>query len=105
MSSQSTASADRDSRTQERLSSALGQLHFDTPQLENPSCDHSATRTFTANAGAPVLDFSMAKPERKKLELLDLPLDVLKEIVKEVRKAFGSRSSINQPTRKLDHKN
>ncbi|KAJ5369878.1 uncharacterized protein N7496_005970 [Penicillium cataractarum] len=84
VSSQSTASADRESRTQERLSSALGRLHFDTPQLDNPSCDHSATRTFTPDAGAPVLDSSMAKPERKKLELLDLPLDVLKDIVKEV---------------------
>ncbi|CEJ61816.1 hypothetical protein PMG11_10333 [Penicillium brasilianum] len=84
VSSQSTVSADPESRTQKLLSSALGKLNLDTPQLSNQSCDHRATRTFTPDTNASVLHFSMAKSERKKLELLDLPLDVLKEIVKEV---------------------
>jgi hypothetical protein len=107
VSSQSTASADPESRTQKLLSSALGKLNLDTPQLSNQSCDHRATRTFTPDTSTSVLDASMAKSERKKLELLDLPLDVLKDIVKEVRKAFLSHPSPSfidkQNAQRLEH--
>jgi hypothetical protein len=76
VSSQSTASADPETRNQKHLSSALGNLHLDTLQHSSQSSNRNVTRTSTPGAGAPVM--------KKKLELLDLPLDVLKEIVKEV---------------------
>lgn len=84
VSSQSTASADPETRNQKYLSSALGNLHLATPLPSSQTSNHNVTRTSTPGARASILDTSKMKPEKKKLELLDLPLDMLREIVKEV---------------------
>ncbi|KAJ5662694.1 hypothetical protein N7462_011620 [Penicillium macrosclerotiorum] len=70
VSSQSTASMEPDVSSKKNLAVALGKLHLDPPSSQ--SCENSqqsAARTFS---------------ERKPLRLLELPLDVLKDIVKEV---------------------
>lgn len=97
VSSQSTASAEPDALTQKHLTPALCKLHLDTPQHQHPaqSSDQSAPRTSTPGTGASILATSKSKPERKKMELLDLPLDVLKLIVKEVSNEFSSTPSLS----------
>lgn len=84
VSSQSTASADPETRNQKNLSSALGDLHLDNTQHSSHSSNQNRTRTSTPGASASIMGTSKTTPKRKKMELLDLPLDVLKEIVKEV---------------------
>jgi hypothetical protein len=92
VSSQNTPSAEPEARTAKNLSSALGKLQLDTPPNSNQA-HHGATRTCTPGTDASIFETSMSKPEKKKMELLDLPLDVLKEIVKEVREGFWSSPS------------
>lgn len=83
VSSQSTASADPNTLTQKHLTPAFSKLHLDTPQLQHSSQD-IASRTSAPVTCASTLDIPVSKSEKLKMELLDLPLDVLKLIVKEV---------------------
>ncbi len=92
VSSQSTASADPNSLTQKHLGPAFTKLHLDTPQLQHSSQDN-ASRTSASAACASILDGPISKSEKLKMELLDLPLDVLKLIVKEVCQTSSSTLS------------
>jgi hypothetical protein len=84
VSSQSTASADPETRNQKILSSALGNLHLETSQHSSQTSIQNLNRTSTPGASASIMGTSKMAPEKTKMELLDLPLDMLKEIVKEV---------------------
>lgn len=93
VSSQSTASADPDTLTQKHLTPAFDKLHLDTPHLQHSNQDN-ASRSSALDTSASILDTSMSKPEKMKMELLDLPLDVLKLIVKEVCQTSSSTLSL-----------
>lgn len=92
VSSQSTASADPNTLTQKHLTPAFSKLHLDAPQLQHSSQDNPS-RTSASVTCASVLDTSMSMSEKLKMELLDLPLDVLKLIVKEVCQTSSSTLS------------
>ncbi|KAJ5160784.1 uncharacterized protein N7482_007788 [Penicillium canariense] len=84
VSSQSTISLEPDARAKHRLPAALDKLHLDTAQDSSESSGQSTTRASTPGTGPSVLDTSKSNSDKKRMELLDLPLDMLKEIVKEV---------------------
>lgn len=80
VSSQSTASAEPDPPATNHLSTALSKLHV-AEMGSSQSSDPSATYTSTSGTGYAT---SSSTQKRKPMNLLDLPLDVLKEIIKEV---------------------
>lgn len=84
VSSQSTASAEPDSLADHHLPAALSKLHV-AEMGSVQSSDPSATSPSRTSTGASTYATPIFKGERKKMNLLDLPLDVLKEIIKEVR--------------------
>lgn len=84
VSSQSTASAEPDSLASQHLPAALSKLHV-AEMGSTQSSDPRATSTSTTSTGVSTYATPIPKEERKKMNLLDLPLDVLKEIIKEVR--------------------
>ncbi|KAJ5815390.1 hypothetical protein N7474_007167 [Penicillium riverlandense] len=78
VSSQSTASVEPDALAKKHLSTALGRL-----QLTQSTSDlYNGTRIFTP--GTTETDSGQTSHVRKPLHLLELPLDVLKDIIKEV---------------------
>lgn len=83
VSSQSTASAEPDAFSQRRLSTALGKLHLQQVASSHGS-GQSATRTSTPGTGVSIQTTANTESSRKTMQLLDLPLDVLKDIIKEV---------------------
>lgn len=83
VSSQSTASVDPDTLAQRNLETALDKLHLQQA-ASSQSSDHGATRTSTPGTGASVQTMGTMGSEKNQLQLLDLPLDVLKCIIKEV---------------------
>lgn len=84
-SSQSTVSVNPDTLGQRQLANALDKLRLEqaTP---NQNYDHSATRTSTPGTGASVQSTGSTGSRQKPLQLLELPLDILKCIIKEVRR-------------------
>lgn len=80
VSSQSTTSVEPETLAKQHLSTALGRLHLD--QVD--SSHSSATRTSTPRSETSTAMTSNTTPQKEPLQLLDLPLDVLKEIIKEV---------------------
>lgn len=88
VSSQSTASINFDVLDQGHLTNALDKLHLQQA-ASGRSSDHSVTRTSTPGTAGSVRSAGTAGPRQKPLQLLDLPLDVLRCIIKEV---LGLRS-------------
>ncbi|KAJ5585489.1 uncharacterized protein N7459_005289 [Penicillium hispanicum] len=85
VSSQSTASVEHDALSKLHLASALGNLHLDkADSSQNSEQCTTRTQASTPGTGGSIYTASNEKSERKPLQLLDLPLDILKEIVKEV---------------------
>lgn len=86
VSSPSTASRELEGVAKQNLTLALGKLRLEQESL-NKSSEQDATpttpRTEGPNHTPPELE--MAKTP---LKLLDLPLDILKEIIKEVTQVF-----------------
>lgn len=86
VSSPSTASRELEGPAKQNLTLALGKLHLEQEDL-NQSSGQDSTPTTPHMEGLiqtpPELE--MAK---KPLQLLDLPLDILKEIIKEVTLVF-----------------
>src|SRR4051812_22870567 len=91
VSSQSTASAEPDGLAKHHLSTALGKMHLQQAASSRRSDKHNPTRTSTPGTGASMEVISDAEMSRKPMQLLELPLDVLKDIIKEVN-SFLSRS-------------
>lgn len=73
VSSQSTASGDIDQSAKQHLSTALEKMQ-----------QHNVTWTFPPETRASSDTPPASKMAKKPLELLDLPLDILKDIIKEV---------------------
>lgn len=82
VSSQSTASVEPDALAKKHLSTALGRL-----QLTQSTSDLSnGTRVFTPGTNG--TDSGQTSDVRQPLHLLELPLDVLKDIIKEVTRVL-----------------
>lgn len=82
VSSQSTTSVDPEALVKRHLS-LFPRLNLEANSSE--SSDQSATRTSTPGTAASVYTASSFKPTAKSpMQLLELPLDVLKDIIKEV---------------------
>lgn len=85
VSSHSTASLDQDDHLEtNQLSNALSKVHMDQKSSNNSSEDSTTTRTSTPLTAMSMPAAPADRPKAKSLQLLDLPLDVLKDIVKEV---------------------
>lgn len=83
VSSQSTASVNHDALGQGDLENALDKLRLQQV-ASSRGVEHSATRTSTPGVAASVRSTGTAGSREKPLQLLDLPLDILKCIIKEV---------------------
>lgn len=90
VSSQSTASAEPDAIAKHHLSIALGDLHLQQTASSRSSDEHKSTRTSTPGTAASMESSSDTEAGRKPMQLLEMPLDVLKDIIKEVS-SFSSR--------------
>ncbi|KAJ5670056.1 uncharacterized protein N7477_005419 [Penicillium maclennaniae] len=84
VSSQSTASAETDAITKHHLPTALGHLHLQHTASSPSSDEHNPTQTSTPGTAASMEILSDTEAGTKRMQLLDLPLDVLKDIIKEV---------------------
>jgi hypothetical protein len=86
VSSPSTASRELEGVAKQNLTLALGKLRLEQEGL-NQSSEQDATPTTPRTEG---LNHTPPEPEMAKppLQLLDLPLDILKEIIKEVTQVF-----------------
>lgn len=85
VSSQSTASIEPDALAKKHLSTALGRLQL-TQSTSNLS---NGTRNLTP--GTTETNSGQTSDVRKPLHLLELPLDVLKDIIKEVTRVLFPR--------------
>lgn len=85
VSSRSTGSAEPepDALAQRDLPTALDKLHLQQA-VSKQSSDHSVTGTSTPGTGASAQTAGTMGSKKIPLQLLDLPLDVLKCIIKEV---------------------
>lgn len=83
-SSQSTASVELEITAKQNLTMALGKLRLEQEDLNQASKQEVTPLTPRTVCPGQTPDPEISKP----LQLLDLPLDVLKEIIKEVTKAF-----------------
>ena len=86
VSSQSTASVEDDAQDKMHLAAELRKAHLEATELSQSS-DQCKTgkRVSNLKTGDSVHITSNKKPDRSPLQLLGLPLDILKEIIKEVR--------------------
>ncbi|KAJ5123622.1 hypothetical protein N7448_009719 [Penicillium atrosanguineum] len=84
VSSHSTASVEPDAIAQHHLSTAIGNLHLQQAASSRSSDEHNPTRTSTPGTAASMEIPSDTEAGRKPMQLLKLPLDVLKDIVKEI---------------------
>lgn len=86
VSSPSTASRELEGVAKQNLTLALGKLRLEQEGL-NQSSEQDATPTTPRTEGP---NHTPPEPEMAKppLQLLDLPLDILKEIIKEVTQVF-----------------
>lgn len=84
VSSESTASAEQEALTKHQLPSKLARLNLEVESSE--SCDKSVTRTQTSTpaTAASIRAETITPTTKRPLQLLELPLDVLKDIIKEV---------------------
>lgn len=85
VSSRSTGSAEPepDALAEPDLPAALDKLHLQQAASKQSS-EHSVTGTSTPGTGASVQTTGTMESKKSPLQLLDLPLDVLKCIIKEV---------------------
>lgn len=90
VSSQSTTSAAHDAVAKHHLSTVLGNLHLQQTGSSRSSDEHNPTRTSTTGTGTSMVTSSVTETGRKPLQLLELPLDILQGIIKEVSN-FQSR--------------
>ncbi|KAJ5762103.1 uncharacterized protein N7511_005485 [Penicillium nucicola] len=82
VSSESTASMEFESDTKRNLTLALGKLRLEQEDVNRSSCQ-GATPSTSRPEGRSQTHSDLKMPKKPRL-LLDLPLDVLKEIIKEV---------------------
>lgn len=86
VSSQSTASVEHDAPGKQHLTTALEKLHLPKAELSQ-SPDQCTSRTQISLSGTGPSDYttSTEKTDKSPLQLLGLPLDILKDIIKEVQ--------------------
>lgn len=84
VSSHSTTSLVPDPLERHHLSTALSNIHLDQAASNHSSEESATTRTSTPFTAMSIPASTAPKPRTKPMQLLDLPLDILKEIVKEV---------------------
>jgi len=85
VSSQSTASAEPDGLAKHHLSTALGKLHLQRTDSSCSSDEHNPIRISTPGTGASMEATTDTETRKRPMQLLGLPLDVLRYIVKEVK--------------------
>ena len=88
MSSPSTPTASADALTQARLSTAMDQLQLGNRRPQSPPDNQTAPHKTSSSAEASTAFRTSENAKKKPLALLDLPWDILKEIVKEVGSAY-----------------
>lgn len=84
LSSQSTTSTAPESTVERETAPALGQLHIEADSRSKSNPIATQTTMSTTTTTTLVHPAANQRPLGKPLQLLDLPLDVLKDIIKEV---------------------